>query len=861
MQISNIQTTQHDHYCELSALISSTLTEQPFKIWIRVPTQFSHFFDVKNGDPFLMMCLLPAMRLNESLEIDAPVCEKLLANIENLQQIYQRWDATLHYVTITAPSRSHTHLSPQPTGIGLFFSLGVDSYYSLLRNVQAYPSGDRAITHLIMVRGFDIQGDINAGIWPDVLRMGTRAASETNKILIPVDTNLRQWSNQILDLEWGMFYHGAALALVGLSLSNGFKHIHIASSRLSADYDMPGGSHPIINTLLSSASMTFDYDGGETSRKEKIRFISHFPLAMQTLRVCFSNPNNAYNCGKCGKCQDTLFHLELVGAREKCETFPAPLNIAELGPKNHFSVRNWNRELASLGDSLKEREIASVIEAFLPLKPHMQNAHVIQYFVSKQTLEQIQCADHIVILLGSYSGYINFGDILQLQSAIHFHQQQHPDCLIMPLLNIAAISHTDGIERMIKATGLATCLFFLQVRSDDIHNENRSRFLSTYREMRPLMLEDIQPPTLHIYGGGFFNERWGEQQLCLAEHIIDQGGVVHYVISGQQVSELFAARLAAHVNEYQPKLVGCRDQQSASYLQQYGVNAIWSSDDAIDLLVNNEGNANPTQPMRVGIHINSSGYTWEDKMDIQTVQASITTHLQTLAQYVGENNATPVLINLYSDVKQDAIDTWGNLAKTPLAQFFPHFQGVDIGEMLIAGYLQQALNLLSTLHFVVTNSYHLALCCELLGVPVCLIANNAYYRQKHAGLKLSTASLADFLRADKSVIAKEQSTWRYEAIDVRKDWLSHLAYVLSQPSAKNHHRPTSRAYLERQLLNWQAVAQRQALLREEAQQSLHSVRSERDKLWIEVQYLSKIVREQQATLMSLQTVNNDPPTP
>ncbi|MCW1970783.1 MAG: polysaccharide pyruvyl transferase family protein [Anaerolineae bacterium] len=854
MRISNIQTTQHDDYCELSALISSTLTEQPFKVWVRVPTQFAHFFDVKNGDPFLIMCLLPAMRLNESLEIDVPVCERLLTNIENLQQIYRRWDVTLQPVTITAPSRSHTHLSPQPNGIGLFFSLGVDSYYSLLRNVQAYPSGDRAITHLIMVRGLDIQDEVNDSVWPDVLRMGTRAASETNKTLIPIDTNVRQWSNQILDLDWGKFYHGAALALVGLSLSNGFKHIHIASSRLSADYDMPGGSHPVINTLLSSAGMTFDYDGGETSRKEKIRFISHFPLAMQTLRVCFSNPNNAYNCGKCGKCQETLFHLELVGASEKCETFPVPVNIPALGPKNHFSVRNWNRELASLGNSSKERDIASVIEAFLPLKPHEQNAHVIQYFVSKQTLEQIQHADHIVMLLGSYSGYINFGDILQLQSAIQFHQQRNPNCLIMPLLNITAIPHTNGIQRMVKATGVETCLFFSQVHHDDIHNETRSHFLSTYCEMRPLMLEHIQPPTLHVYGGGFFNERWGEQHLRLVEHIIDQSGVGHYVISGQQVSESFAARLAAHIAEYQPELVGCRDQQSASYLKEYGINAIWSSDDAIDLLISNEGNANPTQPIRIGVHINSSGYTQENNIDDQTAQAFVVSQLQILAQYADENHAIPVLVNLYSDAKQNAIDTWGNLASAPLSHFFPHFQGLDMGEMLVANHLPQALNLLSTLHFVVTNSYHLALCCQMLGVPVYLAANNAYYRQKHAGLELSSISLADFLGANKSVIAKEQSAWRYDAIVARRDWLSQLAYALSQTSTTTYHRPTSRAYLERQWKNWQAVAQRQALLRDQAKQSLHAVSSERDNLWIEVQRLNKVVREQQAKLTSLQTV-------
>ena len=40
---------------------------------IRFPRAFEQVIDSKNGDPFLPALLLPAMKINETLEIPAPV--------------------------------------------------------------------------------------------------------------------------------------------------------------------------------------------------------------------------------------------------------------------------------------------------------------------------------------------------------------------------------------------------------------------------------------------------------------------------------------------------------------------------------------------------------------------------------------------------------------------------------------------------------------------------------------------------------------------------------------------------------------------------------------------------------------------
>src|SRR5262249_59102310 len=45
-----------------------------------------------------------------------------------------------------------------------------------------------------------------------------------------------------------------------------------------------------------------------------------------SLRVCWENPDGAYNCGRCEKCLRTMINLLIAGALDRCPTFPLPLD-------------------------------------------------------------------------------------------------------------------------------------------------------------------------------------------------------------------------------------------------------------------------------------------------------------------------------------------------------------------------------------------------------------------------------------------------------------------------------------------------------------------------------------------------------
>jgi len=135
----------------------SDASRRPFLVLYRFPRGFEGFVSPENGDPFIPALLLPAMKAHEPLEITAPVSPTLLRSVDAIQRIYRSWDPALSEVKIKAPVREKPlQRVQQRSRVGLFFSCGVDSYYSLLKNVQEHPADEETITDLIVVHGFDI---------------------------------------------------------------------------------------------------------------------------------------------------------------------------------------------------------------------------------------------------------------------------------------------------------------------------------------------------------------------------------------------------------------------------------------------------------------------------------------------------------------------------------------------------------------------------------------------------------------------------------------------------------------------------------------------------------------------------------
>jgi hypothetical protein len=274
----------------------------------------------RTGDALLAFLLPVAMATGSRFAIKDEVDERLMRSQARVQEVLTFWFRNLKRVSVDAPT---VRRQPRPN-VSSFFSGGVDSSYTALKHRSE-------LTQLVFVHGFDTHQDQEA-LRAEISRRLGGAADTLGIPLVEISTNLRDVTDRYFG--WA-FYHGAALA--GIS--------HMLDSRISivpathtyADV-FEWGSHPLLDPLWSSGSVHVEHDGANVSRTEKIRTIVRDRDALGWLRVCYRNPDQAYNCGRCEKCVRTMLSLHALGALEQAPTFPN-----DIDPRTVRRLRFLNR--------------------------------------------------------------------------------------------------------------------------------------------------------------------------------------------------------------------------------------------------------------------------------------------------------------------------------------------------------------------------------------------------------------------------------------------------------------------------------------------------------------------------------------
>ena len=268
------------------------------------------------------------------------VSGQLMQSLPLLQAIYQEWNSELSIISVDS---SGLDLLAEKEGsarrVSLFFSLGVDSFYSLLKNNRDHPGDEKTIDDLLFVRGLDIAIDdpkVDDLFGMSVLN-AKRVADQFRKTLLVASTNLRHFTNRFV--SWGKICRrkAAARRVSRLALGDRFTEVHIAST-YDWDHLMPWGSHPKLDPLWSNGKVFLSHDGCEATRLDKTRLVAEHPIALETLRVCYENPDSLYNCGRCRKCLRTMVELQRCGALERCRTFPQSPRITDVLEKHRH---NW----------------------------------------------------------------------------------------------------------------------------------------------------------------------------------------------------------------------------------------------------------------------------------------------------------------------------------------------------------------------------------------------------------------------------------------------------------------------------------------------------------------------------------------
>jgi hypothetical protein len=225
-----------------------------------------------------------------------------------------------------------------------FFSGGVDSFYSALKQQRKGKVEGRPLTHLVFMRGIETPIELAKGVegsedWVrDVAAaMGVQTIFGSTNIRTHIMTN------------WEKYDHGSALASVGLCLSPLIGHMCIPSA-FSYKHLVPHGSSPLVDEMFSSDRMFIFHDGSEVTRAEKVEAIIKWnkELGLRYLRVCIGNSGGAYNCGRCRKCVRTAIPLKVLGVLSDANVFryKEESHWETVLEKDHFELLRENYEFA-----------------------------------------------------------------------------------------------------------------------------------------------------------------------------------------------------------------------------------------------------------------------------------------------------------------------------------------------------------------------------------------------------------------------------------------------------------------------------------------------------------------------------------
>ena len=299
---------------ELRALVESAHPDlDGFTLSYRFTGVAEDMIDTR-GDGLLAACLLPALIADEHLDIsELTISPRLLAAADDLTEIYCNW---LPQATRVRVSTGEVAPAIGGDGVGLFFSGGTDSFYSLLKDIDIHPPHG-SVTHLIFVRGFQYYRESPA-LWKKILGRLERVADEAHNELVVVDSNVRTFTDHVVS----HYLHSAAdLASAALALSPLLTTCQISASYPFNDL-IPYGQHPLIDPLWSTEAVEFVHVGAERGRLRKIRSkLAGSELALQNLIVCRED-RSELNCGKCPKCHRVMLALASEGVLDRCTTLP-----------------------------------------------------------------------------------------------------------------------------------------------------------------------------------------------------------------------------------------------------------------------------------------------------------------------------------------------------------------------------------------------------------------------------------------------------------------------------------------------------------------------------------------------------------
>lgn len=346
------------------------------------------------------------------------------------------------------------------------------------------------------------------------------------------------------------------------------------------------------------------------------------------------------------------------------------------------------------------------------------------FFGTQATCRAVADARAVAILIGSYDGSGNYGDIAQLDAALQLLASLGPELLALPVLER---SNRRGHQQLLETFNWPPehALYFdpEQTCEDDL--------------LAVAMPSALAAGIIYLYGGGYLNPSWGQRKLAMAraaEDLLQAAGVGEPtgLASGLQVEPGWLAALpqedAALLRSFE--FLGARDPLSARALADLDSPATVAEagDDAVGAIPSAVPAEVGSDPSTLKVNLHFAEHDW-----VTERPGGLREPMLDLVAELGRRAERPLRIRpliAYLDGRIDERPGMAAFAEEAARR------GVQVEEpqVLRPADLETMLPELQSAAVTISCSYHVALTSLLLGVPAVVFAANPYYEQKAAGL-------------------------------------------------------------------------------------------------------------------------------
>lgn len=266
-----------------------------------------------SSDAALLGLLIPAMRSGADLDLEGAVSSSLLDHARGTLQTVLR-EALPGVRRIRVNASTETESGPASTAVGLGFSAGVDSLFSILQHRDpALPSIDGPAPDHLQFFSVGSHGVNGRTVFEARRAHLERAAAVLAMPLVWLDSNL----DDFFDLNFQLTHplRNAAAAHV---LSRGMGVSVMSSTGIAKGYlrertvDLSQWDR-LLFPACSTSRLRLVSVGMSYPRVEKTRVVSRHAVTHDMLDVCTKSRVKGGNCSACWKCLRTMLTLDVLG--------------------------------------------------------------------------------------------------------------------------------------------------------------------------------------------------------------------------------------------------------------------------------------------------------------------------------------------------------------------------------------------------------------------------------------------------------------------------------------------------------------------------------------------------------------------